>query len=559
MIAFGSQRAGGADLATHLANAEDNEYVEIHMHGFLADDVHGAFAEAEAQAHAMTKLEKYLYSLSINPDPHQPWTEEMYADYITRAGAHLGLIDQPHVTAKHIKEGSDGQLREHMHVVWSRVDVQNSCGINIPYDRLKLMAVAREFAQDHNLTLPDGYYRIHENHEQTSLYEKVKENETGISKAQHKETVTDLWRTSDSPKAFVAALEDHGYMLATGNRPYVLVDSFGKMHALPRMIDDRDVRSKDVERFLSQAFPPESLSTVEEARAVAAQLEESRKQIALSQKLKEQQEILERDQQKRREQMQADILAKQDLHRSEAKRLSNMHGDKIYAHDLRNAQEKLEVDFRRAANSPTGLAAFLSRITGMDAVRRKIHSYQDRKREALQEQARLLIESQNRIERQAQQHKHQLEMIEIRRREAEQAKSFEREQRSIEMAQQREKAVHYSKGYDHMPSVQLALTPPGRSAVPAKATRRFYAPTVKEANSKGRKSREQESGDDNRKTRVPGDQNLKPVPLSAYGNDPESYIDGLNSPENQTVSSEKLSEAWPTPENENDPDKGRGR
>jgi len=486
MIAFGSQRGNGADLATHLANAEDNEYVEYETHGTLADDLHGAFAEIEAQAHAMTKLKKSFYSLSVNPDPHQPWTEDMYADYISRAGKVLGLQDQPHAIAKHIKEGRDGMLREHCHVVWSRVDTQNMCGINISYDRLKLMALAREFAQDHGLTLPNGYYNVENNHEQTSLYEKAKETQTGISKEQHKTVVTDLWRTSDSPKAFVAALEDHGYMLASGKRPYVLVDSFGKMHALPRLIDDKEVRTKDVEAYLQKDFPPESLSTVEEAQAVAAQIEDSRERIELSQKLAEQKEILKRDQDMRRDKLQSEITTKSELFEKEVSRLSDIHADNHYVHKLRSTQEDMEVNFRRAVYKPTGLAAFLSRISGVDKVRHKYHEYQDRKRVSCQEEQRREIETQNQIEKLQQQREHGLQMMELRRHENEQKKSFEREERSIEMAQQREKVAHYSKGHEHMPSVHLALTPPGRRAMPHKAMKRYYAPTVKEQNVKAK-------------------------------------------------------------------------
>jgi hypothetical protein len=484
MIFFGSQRGNGADLATHLTNAEDNEFVETQVFGALADDLHGSFAEWEAQGKAMTNLENFFYSLSFNPHPDHPLTSDMYDDAIRRAALALGLQDQPYATARHIKEMSTGELREHMHVVWSRVDVQNSRGINISHDRLKLMQVARELAVDYGIELPPGYYHQNQNHEQTSYYEAVKEHKTGISKAEHKQVVTDLWRTSDSPKAFVAALEDMGYMLASGRRPYVLVDSFGELHALPRLIDDKDVRTKDVEDYLRKDFPPESLSTVEEARAVAAQMEESRERIEHSQRLEEQKEILQRDQDERREKLEADITAKQDNLQRQVKRLSDIHGDKRFVHELNSAQADMEINFRRAVNAPTGLAAFLSRVTGMDVIRAKLHDYQDRKREAAQEQARQQIEEQNRIEVMQQQHEHSLEMMEMRRLEREQAKSFEREQRSIAMAQEREKVAHYSRGYEHMPSVHLALTPRGRMAVPAKAQRRHYAPTVKEGNVK---------------------------------------------------------------------------
>jgi len=73
---------------------------------------------------------------------------------------------------------------------------------------------------------------------------------TGFSKEQHQEIVTDCWRASDSPKAFIQALAQKGYMLATGKRPYVLLDYYGGVHALPKMVADKTVRIKDIRTFL---------------------------------------------------------------------------------------------------------------------------------------------------------------------------------------------------------------------------------------------------------------------------------------------------------------------
>ena len=264
----------------------------------------------------------------------------------------------------------------------------------------------------------------------------------------------------------------------------MLVDTFGKMHALPRLIDDTQVRSKDVEAYLKKDFPRESLSSVEEARAVAAHHEESRKRVELSQKLKQQKEILKHDQAIRRDKLQAEILSKQEHHRTETTRISDRHADNLYVHKLNSAQLDMQVSFKRATNAPTGLAAFLSRITGVDVIRSKLHAHQDQKRKASQEERRTQIEEESRLERLELERAQSLEMLEMRRKESNQKKSFEREYRSIVMAQEREKVVHYSKGHKHMPSVHLALTPRGRGAVPAKAQRRFYAPTMKEANQK---------------------------------------------------------------------------
>lgn len=94
MIPFASQRGGGQDLATHLMNEHDNEYMELaDLRGAIADDIHGAFAEWEAQASAMTKCTNYLYSLSVNPDSAQgPMPRELFEDYIVCVEQSLGLV-----------------------------------------------------------------------------------------------------------------------------------------------------------------------------------------------------------------------------------------------------------------------------------------------------------------------------------------------------------------------------------------------------------------------------------------------------------------------------------
>ena len=43
------------------------------------------------------------------------------------------------------------------------------------------------------------------------------------------------------------------------------------MNALPKLIDDKTVRTKDIRAFLEKDFPAESLPNVEDARAVAAE------------------------------------------------------------------------------------------------------------------------------------------------------------------------------------------------------------------------------------------------------------------------------------------------
>src|ERR1035438_4252812 len=135
MILKGNQRGSGQQLATQLLNADNNQRVEIlELRGSVAQDLHGAFEEWSACAMA-TQCLKYLYSLSINPDPRQGGlTRAQYFDLIERTEKELGLSGQPHAVVLHVH--NDG--REHYHVVWSRIDIDNPKAVHIAHDRLKI-------------------------------------------------------------------------------------------------------------------------------------------------------------------------------------------------------------------------------------------------------------------------------------------------------------------------------------------------------------------------------------------------------------------------------------
>src|SRR5262245_38319007 len=106
MIPKASQRGGGQQLATHLLNQFDHDRVELaDLRGAIAPDLHGAFAEWRAASKA-TRCRKYLYSLSLNPDPQQGGlTRELYLEFIARAEKALGLEDQARAIVFHVKHG----------------------------------------------------------------------------------------------------------------------------------------------------------------------------------------------------------------------------------------------------------------------------------------------------------------------------------------------------------------------------------------------------------------------------------------------------------------------
>jgi hypothetical protein len=442
MIPFGSQRALGQDLATHLLNAQDNERLEVaQVRGAVARDLHGAFAEWEAQAHNLTRATNYLYSLSINPDQRQGHlTREQYFDYIERAEQRLGLSGQPRAVVFHIKKDRHGIPREHCHVIWSRIDAEQKKARHIAFDHDKLMMVTREYARDHGLKLPDGYNKEvvrarRGRGYQMGLYDKRVEELGGLSLEQHKAQVTAAWDRRDTPRSFVSELESMGYTLATGDRDYVLVDLFGNMKALPRLIDDKKVRVKQLREFLGKDFPKDSLPTVEEARGLAAAhraalelFEKNERRATREAREQARREELTRKQQPRRQGVQRDGKALSERQRQTRQVFSAGQWGERAALRQSYLLEGRRIKTERAAHRPTGLAAFLGRITGVELITKKVQQYRDRTRYAAHvTHVRDLKERQQR------------EAREFERRQALERLAMERRLKALELVEQRER------------------------------------------------------------------------------------------------------------------------
>ena len=440
MIPFGSQRAVGQDLATHLQNAQENERLEVaQVRGAVARDLHGAFAEWEAQAHTLTRCTNYLYSLSINPDQRQGrLSKDQYLDYIERTERSLGLSGQPRAIVFHIKKDRNGVPREHCHVVWSRTDAERGKARHIAFDHDKLMMVTREFARDHGLRLPDGYYKERTKEprrsRQMTYYAKRQQDMGSLSPEERRSQVTGAWQKRDTARSFVRSLEDMGYMLATGDRDYVLVDLYGHMNSLPRLIDDPKVRVKHLREFLGKDYPKDSLPTVDEARALAAAhraamelFSKNAERATREARENERREELQREQQPRRrdEEQEAKVLA--DRQRDARQDFSQQQKQERMAFRQGYFQESRRIRLDRAAHRPQGLAAFIGRVTGVELITKKIHEYRDATRYKL-----FLVQKKELDERQ------QRDAAALDRRQTLEALTMQRRLRALDLIEKRE-------------------------------------------------------------------------------------------------------------------------
>ncbi|MFC6199211.1 relaxase/mobilization nuclease domain-containing protein [Ponticaulis profundi] len=267
MILVGNQRGGARDLANHLTK-DENDHVIVHeIKGFVSDDLHSAFKEAEAMSKG-TKCRQYLFSLSFNPPGEENVSTEDFERAIDKAEKSLGLTDQPRAIVFHEKEG-----RRHAHVVWNRIDTDEMKAIQLSHSKRKLNAVSKELYLEHGWRIPAGYINnALRDPLNFTLEEWQQAKRNGQDPRIIKQAFQDAWATSDTAAGFKHALAERGYVLAKGDRRGVVaVDRFGEVYSVPRQLG---LKTKQVrERFTSiQDLPSLENSKMEASKLVQNKL-----------------------------------------------------------------------------------------------------------------------------------------------------------------------------------------------------------------------------------------------------------------------------------------------
>lgn len=259
MILHGNSRGNPSDLAQHLLRTDENDHVQVHeVSGFMADNLHGAFHEAEALSRG-TRCEKFLFSLSISPPGGANISSEDFVRAADKAEKALGLGGQARVLVFHEK----GENRDrHAHVVWSRIDVEKMKAIPMPFNRKRLREVSRELFIEHGLDVPHGLIDPAERSPLNySLEEYQRAKRIGKDAQSIKAQLQGAWALSDNAASLSAALQERGYRLARGDRRgFVAVDMQGEVFSLGRWVG---VKSKDVRERLGRDT---QLPSVDETR-----------------------------------------------------------------------------------------------------------------------------------------------------------------------------------------------------------------------------------------------------------------------------------------------------
>jgi hypothetical protein len=263
VIINGGSRSNGAFFTRHLTRADQNENVSIaEIRGLAAQDVREAFREMEAVASG-TRCKNFFYHANLNPRQDEQLTAEQWELAVDTLERELGLTGQPRLVVEHQKEG-----RTHRHVVWSRIDADSMTAISDSLTYPKHERAAREIEQALGLAALESVLvrdrDVDRPDRNPKDWESFRGKDSTLDPKAIKAEVTALWQAADSGIAFAAALEQHGYILAKGDRrDFCIIDQAGDEHSLARRIAGvkaAEIRARmaDIER--------DQLPTVAEGR-----------------------------------------------------------------------------------------------------------------------------------------------------------------------------------------------------------------------------------------------------------------------------------------------------
>jgi len=234
MIIKGQARGRSRQLAAHLLRTDQNETVRLfECRGTVAKDVESALVELEAYARAVN-TKRPLYHASISPEAHVPFDDEQIRVAADVLENKLGFGGQPRIIVVHSKEG-----REHVHIVWSRLDLTRGRLIADSWNYLHHEEAARELeARFGHRAVQGAIYRRGDAprpRRTPKNFEYRQAERSGLSIGHVTAELAALWYASDDGRNFQKRLQDAGYTLARGDRrAFVVIDRAGGVHSLAR-------------------------------------------------------------------------------------------------------------------------------------------------------------------------------------------------------------------------------------------------------------------------------------------------------------------------------------
>ncbi len=234
MIAKGNLHAHGAKLAAYLTTGKDGERAElVSLRGFAADNIRDAFIDVQIQSEATRATKPFFHAYVRLPEGEGHLALDQWQRIADRIDKELGFEGQGRAVAFHHQ--ADGET--HMHIAWSRIDLDTMKAIDPGLYKNKLKEICRELEAELDLTRVSSA-RAADDQTQTATrdeFEQSRRLDTDLKAIRN--TIHDCWQSADNGRAFAAALNERGLILARGDvRDFVVIDHAGGDHALSKRI-----------------------------------------------------------------------------------------------------------------------------------------------------------------------------------------------------------------------------------------------------------------------------------------------------------------------------------
>jgi hypothetical protein len=355
MIAKGNLHAHGTKLAAYLTAGKDGERAELlELRGFVADNIRDAFIDVQIQA-AGTRATKPFFHAYVRLPEGEGLGRERWRAVADRIEQRLGFDGQPRAVAFH--HGPDGT---HMHVAWSRIDLETMKAIDPGLYKNRLKEVCRELEAELDLTRVRSERDADEKAQAPARDEFEQSRRLGTDIKAIRSAIRDCWDRADNGRAFAAALDERGLILARGDRrDFVVVDEAGGDHALGKKVtgataaatrarladlDPKTLPGVDAAKALQQQRAQERQAMEEESERVRrAAAEEARQQEARRAEEQQQAEARRIEEERREEQRKAEE-ARAAAAMSDAERQAQRNADRLVeqAEQLRQDRERLD-------------------------------------------------------------------------------------------------------------------------------------------------------------------------------------------------------------------------
>ncbi len=210
---------------------------------------------------------KGLYHANIDPAEQYTLTPEQRIRAVNVLEEELGFQGQDRVVVMHEKHG-----RAHLHVVWCRMDYDTGTLRSDSQNYLKHERASLRLEREFGHEIVPGKHAKRDREKQPEFprqdydfFEAQTAERAPMTVQDRKAQIRALHAGAANGQAFKNALEEAGYILAQGDRGYLVVDQAGLASVLSRNL--QGMKKAQVDAFIADV-PLDRLPTREEAKAL---------------------------------------------------------------------------------------------------------------------------------------------------------------------------------------------------------------------------------------------------------------------------------------------------